>query len=788
MAQLTLFAEWEEKDKVPDITSRTIVQASLKPVCDEVREVIERIKEAYLDLTNNRPWVIASSMGKDSTLLCLCIWIALTEIPVDQRLRQVYIISSDTGLENPALKSFVHESIEKMRLSATEQGLDCLHAQIVMPDQKNRFAAKVIAHGLPLSTPASPFRWCTDSFKISPSEIFIKSLLAEYGEVVIFTGVRNDESAKRAASIKRNGADQFIFQKYKTTKGKDGSQERKPMKGRFECHPIKEISDDVLWDTLMKWSKFPWNTRFFQLYALYKDTGECPMQIGEMKQSCGTSRNGCVICLFVKEDSMLKYFLDKGEKWAGPILSLRSVMRDMLYDANFREPVRKMRLKRLDSTNPFLEGNDSEGQLTLLDLESRVDGQDDELPYEPLCFNGKPANPDLAFASFTLQGRIFLLKNVLYYQQQAGMELVTSEDIEYIKMVWKQEMGWEENEHDLTPEAIPYYGALVLDKEYQLNECEATIPNLVVDPKYYAAEEALIHRKRDNEVKDLLQLDRIRLINRTDDMTPEKLNFMFYITTDFGGGEEEIYDVLNRAKAVTGHNIPYYWMPVVAKEKDRKVFWNNVTFIVSRPEIKTLTAARAFVDSFIEAGCKQPPVEAYDWEKHYWNMLKGKSPFEARRTMFRLGMHPNQLSAELKTFAGVNDKELMVAYAIRSSIGDGFMRMDADKAGEICRSSSSWDEVFWSLLYEYRSPESVKTHLIDKGYVPQVVPEAVKFYAEINDTELFFGNKIRVHGMRECLNTLLYLPDQHHKLPGFIQDALKKYIHELMAKSAFLSA
>ncbi|RRJ54665.1 hypothetical protein EHV15_34270 [Paenibacillus oralis] len=279
MAQLTLFAEWEEKEKVPNLTPRTIVQAELKPVCDEVREVIERIKEAYLDPTINRPWVIASSMGKDSTLLCLCIWIALSEIPSVQRTRQVYIISSDTGLENPGLKAFVHESIEKMKLSAVEQGLDCLHAQIVMPDQKNRFAAKAIAHGVPLSTPASPFRWCTDSFKISPTEVFIKSLLAEYGEVVIFTGVRNDESINRAASIKRNGADKFIFQKYKPTKGKDGTHERKPMKGRFECHPIKEISDDVLWDTLMKWSKFPWKTRFLQLYALYRDTGECPMQV-----------------------------------------------------------------------------------------------------------------------------------------------------------------------------------------------------------------------------------------------------------------------------------------------------------------------------------------------------------------------------------------------------------------------------------------------------------------------------------------------------------------------------
>ncbi|MCM3130184.1 MULTISPECIES: hypothetical protein [unclassified Paenibacillus] len=172
MAQLTLFSEWEAKDNIPDLPKDSIVRPSFKEVGDEVRVVIERIKVAYLDITNTRPWVIASSMGKDSTFLCLCIWIALSEIPSEQRLRQVHIISSDTGLENPGLKSFVHESIEKMKTSAAAQGLDCLQAHIVMPDQKNRFAAKVIGNGLPLSTPASPFRWCTDAFKISPTEVF----------------------------------------------------------------------------------------------------------------------------------------------------------------------------------------------------------------------------------------------------------------------------------------------------------------------------------------------------------------------------------------------------------------------------------------------------------------------------------------------------------------------------------------------------------------------------------------------------------------------------------------
>jgi len=501
--------------------------------------------------------------------------------------------------------------------------------------------------------------------------------------------------------------------------------------------------------------------------------------VTEMKQSCGTSRNGCILCLFVKEDSMLKYFLDKGEEWAGPILELRSIMRNMLFDANFREPIRRKRLKMLDAIDPFGRNQD-DGQLSIFSLEEKAQMVDGELPYEPLCIGGKPANPDLELASFTLEGRIFLLKNVLYYQDQAGLEIVSRDDIEYIKMVWRQEMGWVENEHDLIPEAVPYCGSLVLDKKYHINEKESTISNLVVDPEFYAIEEALQHQGRGHEVRLLLQNADLHILNRTKELSPETMNFVFYITTDFGSGEEGIYDVLNRAKAMTGINIPYYWVPVVSKENAKNIFWNNVTFVVSRPEIKTSVAARSFVDSFIEAGSNHSKTEVYDYEKYYWFLIQGKSQFDSKRTLYKLGMHPKQLPDTLKSFVGINDEELMVAHAIKSSVSDGISRMPADKAGDLCNTSSCWDEVFWSLIYEFRTPELVKQHLIEKGYVAEVVPESIKFYADINDLELYFGNKIKVYGLRECLNSLLFLPpDQHIHLPEFIKEALDKYFHEL---------
>ncbi|MFD1131274.1 MULTISPECIES: hypothetical protein [unclassified Paenibacillus] len=608
---------------------------------------------------------------------------------------------------------------------------------------------------------------------------FIKGLLAEHGEVVIFTGVRIDESAKRASSIRKNGADEFIFQKYRTKKDKEKNEERKPMKGRFECHPIKDISDEVLWDTLMSCSpRFPWGTRFLQLYSLYKDSGECPMQIGEIKQSCGTSRNGCIICLFVKDDKMLKYFLDRGEKWAEPILKLRTIMRHMLYDANFREPIRKSRLKILDTVNPFLDNDEENGQLMIFDLESKDLNDEEAAPYEPLCTGGIPANPDLALASFSLQGRIFLLKNVLHYQKEADLEIVSKEDIEYIKSVWKLEMGWEENELDLTPEPIPYYGALVLNKEYQLNENETTIPNLVVDPRYYAIEEAILNQSRECSKLELdaTKLVNLRVLNQQGELVKEKLNFIYYITTDFGGGEREIYEVLNRAKKVTGENIPYFWNPIKSNEFGRNVFWNNVTFVVSRGEIRSLEAARAFVNDYIDAGTIKTPVEAYSLERHYWQIISGKTPFEAKRVLLKAGFHSNQVPQSIKEYTGVLESELEVANAIKASIGDGFSYMTPERAREVCLSTPCWDEVFWTLLYDLRTPAAVKNFLIEKGYVPEVIPESIKFYSDISDHELYFGNKVRIHGLNEVVASLLFIPDQHHKLPEFIKKAMDKLL------------
>ena len=70
----------------------------------------EEVRELYL--ADNVPWIIGYSGGKDSTAVLQLTWIALAELPVEQRRKAVHVISTDTMVENPIVSSWVQKSLE----------------------------------------------------------------------------------------------------------------------------------------------------------------------------------------------------------------------------------------------------------------------------------------------------------------------------------------------------------------------------------------------------------------------------------------------------------------------------------------------------------------------------------------------------------------------------------------------------------------------------------------------------------------------------------------------------
>ena len=64
-------------------------------------ELIDEIRYVYQ--SDDRPWIIGYSGGKDSTTVVELVYSMLLKLPPEQRSKRVYIISSDTMIENPLI-------------------------------------------------------------------------------------------------------------------------------------------------------------------------------------------------------------------------------------------------------------------------------------------------------------------------------------------------------------------------------------------------------------------------------------------------------------------------------------------------------------------------------------------------------------------------------------------------------------------------------------------------------------------------------------------------------------
>ena len=71
-------------------------------------DIIEEMSLVYQH--DKRPWMIGFSGGKDSTLLCCLVMEMLQRLAPYQRHKAVYIVSSDTMVENPIVKNYMHAS------------------------------------------------------------------------------------------------------------------------------------------------------------------------------------------------------------------------------------------------------------------------------------------------------------------------------------------------------------------------------------------------------------------------------------------------------------------------------------------------------------------------------------------------------------------------------------------------------------------------------------------------------------------------------------------------------
>jgi DNA sulfur modification protein DndC len=270
------------------------------------------IKEQYLEDDGNRPWIVAFSGGKDSTMLLQVLWYALQEFPPELLTRPIYVICNNTLVENPHILEFVDRQLKAIAKSSVDQGLPIVVDQTT-PRLEDSFWVNLIGKGYP--APNSMFRWCTERLKIRPTTLYIQDKISEHGEVIILIGTRSDESAARARSIAKHQVNGSRLRNHSLPNAKAFA-------------PIKDVTTQEVW-TYLQAVKCPWTgDKNRELITLYRDGsgGDCPLVMDIKTPSCGNSRFGCWVCTVVSRDKSMEALVDNGEKWMRPLAKIRDYM------------------------------------------------------------------------------------------------------------------------------------------------------------------------------------------------------------------------------------------------------------------------------------------------------------------------------------------------------------------------------------------------------------------------------------------------------------------------------
>ncbi|MHB8090538.1 MAG: DNA phosphorothioation system sulfurtransferase DndC [Syntrophales bacterium] len=283
------------------------------------RATIELLHEEIQTLytSDDVPWIIGYSGGKDSTATLQLVWTAISALPKEQRQKTVYAISTDTMVENPVVAAWVTNSLDKMKTSANEQCVP-IHPRRLTPVLTDSFWVNLIGKGYP--APRHKFRWCTARLKINPSNTFINSIVSSSGEAILVLGTRKAESSARAANMAR----------HEKGRVRHRLSPNSSLPGSLVYTPIEDWTNDDVWFFLMQVQN-PWgfdNRDLLNMYAGASADGECPLVVDDSTPSCGDSRFGCWVCTLVDKDKSMTAMIhnDAEKDWMMPLLDIRDAL------------------------------------------------------------------------------------------------------------------------------------------------------------------------------------------------------------------------------------------------------------------------------------------------------------------------------------------------------------------------------------------------------------------------------------------------------------------------------
>ncbi len=308
----------------PIIATSNTTSKALSYKLDEIKNDIQK---AYFE--NNRPWIVAYSGGKDSTLLLQLVCEILISLPKTERLKEVHVISNDTLVESPLVIKHLDKNLKLLEKFKNKYKLP-LHVVKTVPDTRDSFWVNLIGKGY--IPPTRNFRWCTPKMKITPTEKYIKRVIGSNEETVLLLGVRKSESINRRKSIAKHSTGS----RYNPHSTLDGC---------FIYTPIVDIDDEEIWHILLQRPPV-WGVSNRDLITLYKNAkgGECPLIISEDDApSCGSTspRFGCWTCTVVSKDRSLEGLVDSGFDEFEPLLDFRDWLIVLRENSSNRLAVRR---------------------------------------------------------------------------------------------------------------------------------------------------------------------------------------------------------------------------------------------------------------------------------------------------------------------------------------------------------------------------------------------------------------------------------------------------------------
>lgn len=388
---------------------------------NKIHSIIAEMKRVYLH--DDRPWIIGYSGGKDSTVVVQLAYEMLLSLKESERKKMVYVISSDTLVENPIILQRLQETIELIEKAAIKHKLP-LTTEIVYPKFDDSFWFNIIGKGFP--TPKSArFRWCTERIKIEPSNRFIQNMVDKNGETIVLLGVRKDESISRKQSIEKREIDGYLLNPHAS------------LMNTYVYSPIVELTTEDVWEVLLSnGGENPWGGSNNILFELYEDGsgGECPFTISGIEDgeeiatpSCGNTRFGCWTCTVVSEDKSLMGFIETGEEWLIPLMEFREWIIKNRDNRNYRD--KKQRTGRIYRLKVMLDRITEEQKQIYLNENYEI--QIDE--------NGKKYFWAEGLGPFSYEGRQLILRKLLETENKIGIPLIRIEELKEIERIWHKE-------------------------------------------------------------------------------------------------------------------------------------------------------------------------------------------------------------------------------------------------------------------------------------------------------------------------------------------------------------